>query len=386
MSTKNTKTSNKTSSVNEEFFARRRIQDHFTQIPNAIITYQMSFAAHWLITYLLYHPPFNKDGSKWNPNSEYLIKLFKQRNVGKHTYYNALNELIELGYVLREHIMVGNIRQGIRYEYDFEPVFKEQNNIEKIKSNTKSKKMFPTSQFSASRGEGSIYNTKVQNNTRENNTKESNPTEIPLEYPKLKKPKTKTATAPSSPIIIFLKYEWFNEKTGIYQHIETGMTEIEYEIGKNKIGESNFYKAINKIQSFLDEPKNPYRYSDKNLLKKVLKTHKDGLVKEEDKKQKQKEQDLREGIKYVEEISEEEKLERYAKREFEIAKKFQYDNPDLRKYIRVLEKKDCNLVVHRKIEIMHCSKNNKWETIKTPEPRIEEKLEKWANDIRHYKL
>lgn len=208
------------------------------------------------------------------------------------------------------------------------------------------------------------------------------------ESPETPFPKTtpkKAATAPSSPIIIFLKYEWFNAKTEIYETIENGMTEADYEKVKDKIGESNFHKAINKIQSILDKPKNQYRYSNKNLPKKVLDMHRDGEIKMEDKKQKQKEKALREGIKYVEEISEVDKLEQYAKLEFEIAKKFRYDNPDLRKDINLLEQKNGKLVVERRIEVRNCLKRDRWEIIRTPEPKIQEKLEKWAKTMRQYK-
>lgn len=370
MPNQNTKTSNKTSSKKKEKLPFLENNFRFsppkhTQTPNELFDLLAPSLKEGELRVILF---LIRKTYGWHLKWEKIT--YEEIEIGtgmkKDACIKSTNSLVEKGLV--EKIQTGSINHLENY-YRLR-MDEDSNNVSGYSKNTPpgySKNTPPPSALKKPRKK------LIKDNT------ESPETPLPKTTPK------KAATAPSSPIIIFLKYEWFNAKTELYETIETGMTEEEYEKVKNKIGESNFHKAINKIQSILDKPKNQYRYSNKNLPKKVLDMHRDGEIKMEDKKQKQKEQALREGIKYVEEISEQEKLERYAKKEFEIAKKFQYDNPDLRKYIRVLEQKDGNLVVHRKIEIMHCSKNNRWDTIKTPEPRIEEKLEKWAKDIRYYK-
>lgn len=368
MNLKNTKTHNKTSSKNEKTYKKEIIDTEaidsattiersphdrynpFAQISRYLIDdNSISMECRLLIIFLLAKP------NNWKVNITNLRNSF-EGNAGRDKIYALLAEAEKAGYMKKETKFVkGCIRKNQWFVSENKSFSNNSNGTDYQEPITRTLNK----------------NDRLRN---KNNTKSSEPPEIPVEKPKLKK--AKAATAPSSPIIILLSYEWFNEKYGLYEKIENGLSVEDYEKLKNKIGEDNLHEAARYIKSITDKPKNPYRFSNKNLYKKLLEYHKKGEIKLQDKLQKQKEKALREGIRKEKPVVEIDKTEQYEKQAREIANKFQYENQDLRKDIRILEKK---------IEIRSLTNLKQFEIIHLPEPKLQEKLEKWAKNLRQCK-
>jgi hypothetical protein len=102
---------------------------NYTKIPNSMIqNKELSMDAKCLCAYLLSLP------EDWVVNKTSLPDHFIE---GKHRVYNAFDELIERGYILRTEIFNGNLRAGYNYIVYDEPTLSDPRTAEIRTSETR---------------------------------------------------------------------------------------------------------------------------------------------------------------------------------------------------------------------------------------------------------
>lgn len=94
-------------------------ENPYTMVLNSLIRDEsISPNCRWLLIYLLSH----KDG--WIINMNQVIKHVKA-HIGRDKLYKVVNEAIESGYIMKEHIKSGNIHQSVKYYVSENPKFKK---------------------------------------------------------------------------------------------------------------------------------------------------------------------------------------------------------------------------------------------------------------------
>lgn len=182
---------------------------------------------------------------------------------------------------------------------------------------------------------------------------------------------TKKKTPPTSAIIPLFCYEWKNPRTGVFEKIENGVTQEEFERLKILIGEVAIRETCNKMKKWADDSNGKVLFKNNNLYKKILEWSEKSSLASKEKSQKKKEIALREGSKPVEQVRD--RVEQYKIHDAGIVKRFIEKNQDLQNDIRLSD---------HKVELRNSKNKRIFEEIRFPEPFLLEKLEAWSNQFR----
>jgi len=337
MSTKNTKTSNKTSSNKEEeyFFSsnstiQRAIHDsaHFyLKISvNFIKDKRISNDCFRMLTLLL----SKTDG--WKIVPKVLAKELKEYGIGFNKTYHLITEAIDLGYMKREVVKKGNLPIGNNYFVSEEPIFS--NNSSAITDSVITKPV-------------KHINNQVSIHKKDDREK------IPLPKTPPKKA-AKPTTAPSSPIIPL----WFLKEEG-----SASIPQAEYDEKVKKYGEKIVDQAVSKIReldSDYKSSKSGNGYKSKNLSKNLDKICEELLLKKHRDKEKTKEDIHETRVRDCEKV----------------IKEFLDDNPILKKFCTWTKSS-----LHVRITYKDNLKSTK--EFRYPDPNVKKYLDEWKKSYEN---
>ena len=218
-------------------------------------------------------------------------------------------------------------------------------------------------------------NTKVLDKTpraynKDQATKNKNNTKVLDKTPQIPKKEQKT-TAPPAPIIPLFCYEWKNPKTGLFQKVENGITNEEFENLKTQIGEERIRCVCQSMVKYAENNKGTILFKNKNLYNKIIEWDRRASEADKDREQKKKEKELRGGVKEFDQ--EQGGVDPHKCNDSKIVKNFIDKNPDLKNDIRIFE---------NKIEIRNPLNKRIFGQILIPEPLLNQKLERWAKEFR----